>query len=324
MQPDGPVRAKLAVLHGFSDHINRYYEFFPSLAERGIAVYGFDQRGWGRSVKTSSDKGRTGPTATVLADIAAFVKPLLGKEGDADAPPVFVLGHSMGGNEVATLMAAPAGSELETTVVRRVRGWLFESPFFGWPAGEEPSALKISTGRLAGRFLPHFQLKHHIPLEYMSRDAAVVADLRQDKLLHDTGTLEGLAALLDRVNDLAQGRCRPGAGVQSVWLGHGDADRCTSFDASKAWFDTAAADVPDKTFRNYVGHLHQLHAEPKADRDVFFRECADWILARAGGGEAVADKAGEEASAAAATAEAKEAALAAAETTPASAAGAKL
>ncbi|KAL1902740.1 hypothetical protein Sste5346_001183 [Sporothrix stenoceras] len=276
--PDGPVRAKLIVVHGFSDHVNSYVDFFPTLAERGITVYGFDQRGWGRSVKKPADKGRSGPTETVLGDIVAFTKPHL--TGDA---PVFVLGHSMGGNEVASLMAAPAGSAHETEVVSKVRGWLLESPFFGFPAGEEPSSLKIALGRLAGRFLPNFQLKHKIPTEYLSRDPEIVAILKEDKLCHDTGTLEGMAALLDRVTEIASGNVKPGPNVKAIWLGHGDADRCTSFVASKRWFDNSAAAVPDKTFRNYEKWVHQLHGEPLADRQLFYKEFGDWILERSGG-----------------------------------------
>lgn len=276
-QPDGPARAKLIVIHGFSDHVNNYVEFFPTLAERGIAVYGFDQRGWGRSVKKPADKGKSGPTATVLGDIVAFTKPHL--TGDA---PVFVLGHSMGGNEVASLMAAPVGSAHETEVVSKVRGWLLESPFFGFPAGEEPSSLKITLGHLAGRFLPNFQLKHKIPAEYLSRDPEIVAMLEKDKLCHDTGTLEGMAALLDRVTEIASGHVKPGPNVKAIWLGHGDADRCTSFVASKKWFDESATAVPDKTFRNYEKWVHQLHGEPLADRQLFYKEFGDWILERSG------------------------------------------
>ncbi|CAK7270450.1 hypothetical protein SEPCBS57363_004107 [Sporothrix epigloea] len=290
--PDGPPVAKLIVVHGFSDHVNNYVDFFPTLASRGIAVYGFDQRGWGRSVHKSSDKGRTGPTETVIGDIVAFIRPHLQPGGndkndkndknDDDGLPVFVLGHSMGGNEIATLMAATLGSAHETAVVRHVRGWLLEAPFFGFPAGETPSALKITAGRLAGRLLPHFQLKHVIPKPYLTRDPDILARLCEDPLCHDTGTLEGLSGLLDRVNDIAQGRVRPTTSVKSVWLGHGDADRCTDFVASKRWFDTATAAVPDKTFRCYSGWLHMLHAEPKAERELFYRECGDWILERAG------------------------------------------
>lgn len=250
----------------------------------------------------------------MLGDIVAFIKPHL---GDA---PVFVLGHSMGGNEIATLMAAPAGSAHETEVVKNIRGWLLESPFFGFPVGEEPSALKITLGRLAGRFLPNFQLKHKIPAEYLSRDKEVVAILKEDKLCHDTGTLEGMAALLDRVSEISQGNVKPGPNVQSIWLGHGDADRCTSFEASKRWFETSAATVQDKTFRNYEKWVHQLHGEPLADRQLFYREFGDWILERAGSEKEAPAVAAPAAAAAAVVADAPAAAApAAVEEAPAAA-----
>ena len=79
LQPDGPVIAKLIFIHGFSDHVGRYYGFFPSLAARGIAVHGLDQRGWGRSVRKPAERGLTGPTTQVLADMAVQDPAAFGK-----------------------------------------------------------------------------------------------------------------------------------------------------------------------------------------------------------------------------------------------------
>lgn len=41
---EGPAHARLVFIHGFSDHINTYGDFFPYLASKGIEVYAFDQR----------------------------------------------------------------------------------------------------------------------------------------------------------------------------------------------------------------------------------------------------------------------------------------
>lgn len=41
---EGPAKARLVFVHGFSDHINTYGSFFPTLAAKGIEVYSFDQR----------------------------------------------------------------------------------------------------------------------------------------------------------------------------------------------------------------------------------------------------------------------------------------
>jgi len=269
--------AKLVVVHGFSDHIGRYYGFFPALASRGIAVYGYDQRGWGRSVRQPRDKGRTGPTEQVVAELASFVGAQL-----AAAPedvPLFVLGHSMGGGEALTLMADASYAD---SVLSQVRGWLLEAPFIGWPAGEEPSAVKILVGRVAARLLPHRPLMHVIPPENLSRDPDVVASLRADALCHNTGTLEGLASLLDRTEALLHGRTTLAPCVQSLWLGHGTADLGTSYAASKAWFERQKG-LQDATFKTYDGWYHQLHAEP--GRDEFYKDVGDWIVARCGRGE---------------------------------------
>lgn len=255
------------MVHGFSDHIGRYYDFFPTLARAGIAVYGFDQRGWGRSVKKPAERGLTGPTSTVTADIAAFIRSQLPSE-----VPVFVLGHSMGGGEVATLASDSAYAEL----VAQVRGWILESPFIGFTPTEEPSWLLVFSGRLAGKVLPHMHLTRPIPPEHVVRDAQVQQSIRDDALMHDTGTLEGLASMLDRTDVLSKGKSRLLPQVRSLVLMHGDGDLVCSFDKAKAWFDRQS--LEDGTFKRYEGFYHQLHADP--GKETFYQDVVDWILAR--------------------------------------------
>lgn len=278
---DGPIKAKLIFFHGFSDHVNRYQGFFPSLAARGIAVYGLDQRGWGRSVTKPAEKGLTGPTAQVMADMAAFIESHLPKsENDSEEPPVFVMGHSMGGGQVMTL----ACDELyQDKIVRRVRGWLLESPFIGFAPELKPSFLTVFAGRLAGKVLPHRHMVNRIPPEDLSRDPAVIKSIAEDELMHNTGTLEGLSGMLDRTQALTKGEARPrGGAVRSLWFGHGTVDKATSFDASKRYFDEFTGDVKDKEFKVYEGWYHQLHADGECSPE-FYKDVGDWILARCGG-----------------------------------------
>ncbi|KAK8917590.1 hypothetical protein H634G_08852 [Metarhizium anisopliae BRIP 53293] len=272
-QPAGPTKAKLIFVHGFSEHINRYNEFFPKLAEKGIQVFGWDQRGWGRSVAKPAQKGLTGPTSQVIADVAAFVRDKLPAKDNADASPVFVMGHSMGGGEVLTLAADSQYAEL----VGQVRGWILECPFVGFPVGEEPSSIKIFVGRLIGRLLPKQQLKHVVPPEYLSRDEAVVQAVRDDPLCHDTGTLEGLASLLDRTALLSSGRVQLGKQVKGVLLTHGTEDRACSYDAALRFMEQQHS-VEDKTTKSYHGAYHQLHTDHC--KDEFTNDVIEWILER--------------------------------------------
>ncbi|KAL2266562.1 hypothetical protein VTJ83DRAFT_5914 [Remersonia thermophila] len=276
---DGAPKAILLFIHGFSDHINRYCTFFPVLAERGIAVHGFDQRGWGRSVRTPADRGQTGGTDQVLADMAAFITPYL-PSGPSD-PPVFVMGHSMGGGQVLTLASRP---EYRDGLVKRVRGWLLESPFIGFSPEEEPSWLKVLAGRLAGMLFPGFQLRHPIAPANLSRDEAVRKSIADDPLMHNTGTLKGLAGLLDRTAALASGQAKPLPGaMQSLWIGHGTEDKTTCFKATRRYFEECLGEVKDKEFKAYEGWYHQLHADGP-DSENFFKDVGDWILERCGGG----------------------------------------
>jgi len=274
-KPDGLAKAKLIFVHGFSDHVDRYSELFQNLASRGIEVYGFDQRGWGRSVYKPSEKGNTGPTETVLSDLVSVINTQL-----PSSVPVFILGHSMGGAIVLTLASDPKYQEL----IPKFRGWMVEAPLIWFPKEAEPSSLKVFAGRLAGKVLPHFQLLNPIAAEKVSRDPNVIRSLKEDKLNHDTGTLEGLAGLLDRSVALASGRTRLNQGVKSLWVSHGTSDLLTSCSASQKWYGEQTG-VEDKELKIYDGWYHQLHADLPENNHIFAKDVGDWILARSGAEE---------------------------------------
>ncbi|CZR68927.1 probable YJU3 Serine protease, localizes to lipid particles [Phialocephala subalpina] len=269
-KPDGPAVAKLIFIHGFSDHMNRYYELFPTLASRGIEIHGFDQRGWGRSVHNKSQIGDTGPTSLVISDIVSFIKTQLPSN-----IPVFVMGHSMGGGEAIILASDPQYADL----TKEIRGWLLEAPFIAFPKGFEPSSVTVFFGRLAGKLLPHMKRYSPLPPENLTRDPEVVQSLKDDKLCHDTGTLEGLSGLLDRTEQLNKGIAKLNPGIKSIWLGHGTEDKGTSYEEAKKWLDRQTQ-VEDKEFKSYEGWYHQLHADLPQDRPVFAKDVGDWILAR--------------------------------------------
>ncbi|OCL14412.1 alpha/beta-hydrolase [Glonium stellatum] len=270
---EGPAKARLVFVHGFSDHCNAYGILFPTLATQGIEVLSFDQRGWGRSVHKPSEKGLTGPTARVLADITSFLSTAI------PCPvPLFLMGHSMGGAEVLCYAAeGPADTR------KHIRGYLLESPFVDFNPASRPSHLTVIMGRIAGKLLPHKQMVQVIDAKFLSRDPEVQKAFIEDKLCHDTGTLEGLAGMLDRAAGLTSGKIKVGksAGegdVTRIWISHGTVDKVCSFDASKKLADQLAAE--DKEFKAYDGWYHKVHAEPTPDNETFAYDVASWILAR--------------------------------------------
>ncbi|KAI9823912.1 MAG: hypothetical protein M1832_002230 [Thelocarpon impressellum] len=281
--PEGKIKAKLVFLHGFS---NAYAILFPHLASRGVQVFSYDQRGWGRSVTTPNTRGLTGPTSLILSDLTSFLTPHLPPTPSPGSPPVFLMGHSMGGGIALTYLA-----QGPPALTSRLAGVLTESPFLAFAPDAQASKLKILLGKLAGRILPHHQLVQKLDATKMSRDPEVCQAFVDDPLCHDTGTLEGIAAMLERADDLV-GNARPVPAGARIWTGHGTADKVTNCTASRKW--TEALPVADKEFRAYEGWFHKLHAEPGEDKVTFANDVADWILARAqateGPGAAVAPR----------------------------------
>ncbi|KAF1913505.1 Alpha/Beta hydrolase protein [Ampelomyces quisqualis] len=270
---EGAATARLVFIHGFSDHVNTYDNFFSALTTKGIEVYTFDQRGWGKSVTKPSQRGHSGPTTQVLDDITAFLRTVV-----PSPVPLFLMGHSMGGGEVLCYAATGPGD-----VRKHIRGYLLESPFVDFNAKSKPSFVTVFLGRLVGKLLPHRQMVNKLDAKLISRDPAVCKSFEEDELCHDTGTLEGLSGLLDRTGKLSSGKIvipddAGEGGITRIWIAHGDADGITDFSASKRLAD--ALQVKDKEFKSYAGYYHRLHDEPSPEKEVFIDDVANWILAR--------------------------------------------
>ncbi|KAI9681467.1 MAG: hypothetical protein M1817_002751 [Caeruleum heppii] len=267
-------KAKIVVVHGFSDHCNAYSTFFRTLAARGLQVHSYDQRGWGHSIPAPTSRGLTGPTPLVLSDLSAILTPHL--PSPTQPLPLFLLGHSAGGGIALTYAALGPPA-----ILSQISGFLGESPLLALTPSTAASKLKILVGKLAGRFLPAYQVKQTFNSAVMSRDPEVCKSFENDELRHDYGTLEGMGAMLTRGEELVRGKVRV-AGERKLWVGHGTGDQVTWSEASRKWVDEGKAAGADWTYRGYEGWYHKLHDEPGEDKYLFANDVADWILARTG------------------------------------------
>ncbi|KAJ9216634.1 hypothetical protein DTO166G4_1850 [Paecilomyces variotii] len=277
-----PPRAVLAFFHGFSDHCNAYYEFFPTLADRGIEVRAVDQRGWGRSVTKPSERGLTGPTTLVLADMHSFLLSLCPSKA-----PLFVMGHSMGGGQLLTYIFHPESPFNNNQSRPTLSGTMIYSPLIALHPSTRPSMLKVTLGRMAAKHLPRWQLYSPVDANLVSRDPRVCEDYATDELCHDIGTLEGLAGMLDRglwLEGIATGGQQLHADEETakrappMWFCHGDDDQINLYDATRRFAEVI--DAGDKMFKRYKGGYHRLHAEPDGMKDQFVTDVAEWILGK--------------------------------------------
>ena len=202
------------------------------------------------SVKNNSQRGLTGQTSVVLGDISSFISAL-----PKHTAPLFLMGHSMGGAEVLHFAATGPPS-----VLRTIRGFLAEAPFIALAPASRPYKVTVLLGQMAAKVAPHKQMVNKLDEKLLSRDPEVQKEYLEDQLCHDTGTLEGLAGMLDRAGTLERGEVRllEGAGEGGrtrVWVGHGTADGVTEFEPVKKMFDDWK--VQDKELKAYEGWFHK-------------------------------------------------------------------
>ena len=241
----------VAVVHGYAEHIGRYAHVAAFLAQRGHAVYGYDQRGHGRS---PGRRAYVDAFGTYVGDLVAFLDHV---RDQVPGRPLFLLGHSMGG-------AVSAQYALRDDA--RLDGLILSSAALDLPTPPALQALAWLLGRLVP-MLPTLKLDRHL----ISRDAAVIAQTDADPLYYRGGIPARTAAeLFDAARHLRQhleGLMLP------LLLLHGTADGITRPDGSQACY--ARARSTDKTLALYPGLYHETFNEPEKFRVL--KEVAEWL-----------------------------------------------
>ncbi|MFZ5669189.1 MAG: alpha/beta fold hydrolase [Pseudomonadota bacterium] len=114
----GTPKAALVALHGMNDYANAFHFAAPVWAERGIATYAFDQRGFGRS----PGRGVWGGEALMTEDLRTCVGLVRARHPDA---VVAVVGESMGGACAIAAFASdrPPAADRLALLAPAVWGW---------------------------------------------------------------------------------------------------------------------------------------------------------------------------------------------------------
>jgi alpha-beta hydrolase superfamily lysophospholipase len=165
----------LIAVHGMNDYAAAFTYAGPYWAERGLSVYAYDQRGFGRSPM----KGRWPGGAALKQDLRAAIAAARSRHPGL---PVYAVGHSMG---AAVILAAMKEAPLD------VDGVILAAPGI-WGGASMPIVYRASLN-LAAAFAPGRTLTGERAdrqatdnlefLRAMSRDPAVIKETRIDAVL---------------------------------------------------------------------------------------------------------------------------------------------
>ncbi|KAI9069020.1 lysophospholipase [Trametes sanguinea] len=277
--PAASARAVLLLIHGFAEHIGRYEWAHARCASNGITVFAFDQRGFGRTALDSSHKSKRSSYGKTdlhcqMRDIEWWLKHLRNKHPSL---PIFMTGHSMGG---ALVLAFPTRSTPPPVKdsVALLSGVIASSPLVLQHVSTS-RPLRFLVDQLS-KVLPNLPFDASLPNQYLSRDPEVIAALEADPLVMQKGSLKCLSDMLNAGEGLYKHDYQNWPKDLPVIFFHGDADKVTSYEASRQFFDKLQA--KDKQFETIKDAFHELVHEPNGVKERFTDNCISWILERTG------------------------------------------
>jgi acylglycerol lipase len=252
--PDGEPAGVVLISHGLGEHSGRYQPVVDALLPDGWAVYGLDHRGHGRS---AGRRTHLDDYADWLADFDTFRLAVAERHPGL---PLFLLGHSMGG-QIALAYALDHQEALA--------GLVLSAPALASDA--VPKRLMPVLRGLA-KVGPTLRVAG-IDSTKISKDPAVVAEYKADPLVYQGNPTLGLSARMVAAFDTLPERAR---GLKlPLLLQHGTADALT--DPAGTRLLESRSGSPDMTVRWYDGLWHEIYNEPESAAPL--SDLREWLNA---------------------------------------------
>ncbi|WP_298318901.1 alpha/beta hydrolase [uncultured Aquimarina sp.] len=245
----------ILLVHGMGEHSARYEDYLiPELLAKHIAVITYDNFGHGKS---SGTRGYC-PSYNALMEVIEIVYHKA-NEIVTDLP-VFLYGHSMGGNLVINYILRNNP---------KITGAILTSPFLR--LAFQPPAWKIMMGKLFQKIAPSITLPSGLDVKAISRVTEEVEKYKNDTLVHDRVSpnfslpiIEAGKWAIDNAFQLET----------SILLAHGTEDQITDYSASKEF----AEKTDYVQFVSFDGGYHELHND--LEKEKLISIVTTWIQDR--------------------------------------------
>ena len=253
--PTGKPRAILLIIHGLAEHSGRYMNVVDYFASRGYAIYGFDQRGHGRS---EGMRGHVEKFSYYIDDLKTFFDMVRGKHS---GEKIFIVGHSVGGT-VAIAYSLRHQNEFDGLILSGAT----------IKPGSSLSPLKIMLARLLSLLAPKMGVDV-IDASAISQTRAVVDAYVNDPLVYRGKIRARLGAELINTMQMLPNQL-PEIHLP-ILIMSGTTDRLSNPDGSRLLYECIKS--KDKTLKLYDGFYHEIFNEP--GRKQVFSDMENWLTA---------------------------------------------
>lgn len=187
--PEGKPKAVMVALHGFNDYSNAFVIPGYYLSTKGIAMYAYDQRGFG----DTEERGIWAGEDNLVEDVRQMVLAARAKHPDV---PIYLLGESMGGAVVINALAREDFPPVDGAILSAPAVWGRNTMpafyrFTLWTGAHTMPWLELSGSNL------NILATNNIPLlRQMGRDPLIIKKTRMDAIY-------GIVNLMDDAYDNA-------------------------------------------------------------------------------------------------------------------------
>jgi alpha-beta hydrolase superfamily lysophospholipase len=185
----GGARAIFIALHGFNDYSNFIKNGAEYFNSHHIAVYAYDQRGFG----SAPVRGKWSSIEAMTLDLKTLARLMTQSYPDL---PVFLLGHSMGGAVIIKAMAGENNPDVAGAILIAPAVWARSTMPFYQNGALWLVAHTIPWYKVTGETLDRKACSNDEALRELGRDPLVIKKTRFD-------TIYGLQGLMDEAYDAA-------------------------------------------------------------------------------------------------------------------------
>ncbi|MEO5336649.1 MAG: lysophospholipase [Magnetospirillum sp. WYHS-4] len=254
--PRGEPKAVVIALHGFNDYGNFFARPGAWLAERGVAAYAYDQRGFGEA----PNRGLWAGTETLTADLRTVADLVRRRH---PGRPLHLLGESMGGAVVMAALTRPDPPAVDGVVLSAPAVWGREAMPWYQVLALQLSAYTVPWLTVSGRGLNRKPSDNYEMLCALGRDPLVIKDTRID-------AVHGLADLMDEALDAAPRLATP------ALILYGLKDDIIPAEPTRRLLSRLPEGHPHRIALYWEGH-HMLLRDLSAE--IFWTDILAWMLA---------------------------------------------
>lgn len=253
-QPENP-KAVVVLVHGMGEHTTRYTtSLVPKLIDNDFAVVAFDHFGHG---KTTGKRGHCPSYEAVLESITKAIEKATELYPNK---PIFLYGHSMGGNAVINYALRQQNN---------LKGVIASSPFL--KLAFQPPKWKLSLGKFMQKIAPSVTLSNELNPNDISRNQAEVNKYIQDPQVHDKISPNFSLPFIDAGNwaiDNSQKLDIP------MFLIHGTSDKIIDYKGTEQF----AKKSDNATLQLYEDGYHELHND--LCKEEVLTDITNWLKSK--------------------------------------------